>query len=57
MTNREKNTKRRTYSKPVLRFIDLVAEEVLTVGCKTSTGGGKPGGFSCTSNGCSSAGS
>ncbi len=58
MKDREKNDKRRerrSYKKPELRFVDLVAEEVLAVGCKMN-------GFSsmaspCNANNCVSTGS
>ncbi len=30
---------RMTYEKPILRIIELSAEEVLSVGCKSSSGG------------------
>jgi hypothetical protein len=51
----KKRRERRSYSKPELRFIDLVAEEVLAVGCKMN-------GFSsmaapCNANNCVSTGS
>jgi len=32
--------KKKTYRKPEVRAIDLVADEVLTTGCKTETGTG-----------------
>ncbi len=52
---RRESRERRTYTKPELRFIDLVAEEVLAVGCKMN-------GFSsmaapCNANNCVSTGS
>ncbi len=40
---------RREYDKPRLRTIELAADEVLAIGCKTSTSPGpKPGGATCT---------
>ncbi len=38
---------RKTYEKPVIRDIDLVADEVLGIGCKTQTGGYAFGGPTC----------
>lgn len=35
MPRNEKEKERGTYEKPKLRIIDLTAEEVLSVGCKT----------------------
>lgn len=41
MKENQKQAKRKQmYEKPKLRSIDLTAEEVLAVGCKTATGGG-----------------
>jgi hypothetical protein len=45
------------YEKPLLRTIELTAEEVLVAGCKTITGGGDPGPPSCADNNCSTIGS
>jgi len=56
MKDREKK-KRRTYAKPELRFIDLVADQVLTSGCKTSSGGWAFGSTPCTASGCGGGGS
>jgi len=33
---------KRSYEKPKLRVIELTAEEVLGMGCKTTTSGGGP---------------
>jgi hypothetical protein len=33
--------KKEEYEKPVLRIIELAAEETLSIGCKTATQGGK----------------
>ena len=35
------------YEKPKLRVIDLAAEEILGIGCKTSTTGGQANPTSC----------
>lgn len=53
----EPRARKEPYVKPVLRRIDLAAEEVLAVGCKTVTGPPAPFGFSCTANNCVQAGS
>lgn len=39
MTDTPHSKKRRPYEKPLLRVFDLKAEEVLSKGCKLSTGG------------------
>jgi len=55
--NRKKERrKRRAYAKPVLRSIDLVADQVMATGCKM-VGSGNPGGMSCAQNNCVSNGS
>jgi hypothetical protein len=36
MPHDKKEKEKRTYEKPTLRTIELAAEEVLTVGCKTT---------------------
>lgn len=51
----EKRRERRSYIKPELRFIDLVAEEVLAVGCKMN--GFAFGAAPCNANNCNSTGS
>ena len=48
---------RRPYEKPTLRTIDLVAEEVLSVGCKMAIAPGGPVGATCTAASCFSDGS
>lgn len=49
---------RQAYEKPILRTIDLVAEEVLAAGCKTATGSSTAmGGGSCALTGCGFIGS
>ncbi len=48
---------RLSYEKPLMRTIDLAAEEVLAVGCKLAGGPGGPIGASCTASACFSAGS
>lgn len=50
-------TGRLDYQKPMMRAIDLAAEEVLAVGCKLAGGPGGPIGASCTASSCFSAGS
>lgn len=40
------------YEKPVLRVIELAAEEVLSIGCKTQTSGFNFGAPTCLANGC-----
>lgn len=57
MIDRDKKKKRRTYSKPQLRSVDLVADQVLSVGCKTTSSGIAFGVIPCTANSCGSAGS
>jgi hypothetical protein len=57
LTGHEEKNKE-NYDKPVLRTIELAAEEVLGLGCKLSTGGtafGSP--INCTFNSCAGAGS
>jgi len=48
---------RQAYEKPLMRTVDLAAEEVLAVGCKLAGGPGGPIGASCTASSCFSAGS
>ncbi|MBA4386566.1 MAG: hypothetical protein C0404_01215 [Verrucomicrobia bacterium] len=48
---------KRPYKKPVLRTIELSAEEVLSVGCKTLSGGFDAGATPCSLNNCSAMGS
>jgi hypothetical protein len=51
--HKEKDTKR-AYEKPTLRTIELVAEEVLGIGCKASPiSPSQVGGF-CAADSCSS---
>ena len=51
MKNTQKtNSDKRTYEKPNLRTIDLVAEEVLALGCKQPSGSLGPIGTSCVSS-------
>jgi hypothetical protein len=53
MKENQKQAKRKQmYEKPKLGPIDLTAEEVLAVGCKTATGGG-PNTPSCAVKKCS----
>lgn len=54
----EKKESRREYEKPRLRTIELAAEEVLAVGCKTVSGGTAfGGGPTCMVRNCSGRGS
>jgi hypothetical protein len=56
--NRDEEITKRRYEKPRLRIIELVAEEVLAIGCKFIDGGTAPGSPNdCISNNCSIAGS
>jgi len=55
-TDKVSNYDRQAYEKPLLRTIELVAEEVLGVGCKTQSQG-NPLSASCISNNCSTLGS
>ena len=56
-TEKIKRTKR-DYKKPTLRVIDLAAEEVLAIGCKTTTGGTASLAMPCLpGNSCSGPGS
>lgn len=57
MDNDRGNQARRTYEKPSLLVISLVAEEVLAVGCKLDGGGSGPIGASCTAASCQAPGS
>ena len=49
--------KRKAYQKPVLRRVDLIADEVLSLGCKTDTGATGPISASCTTIPCVTLGS
>ncbi len=58
MSNEPKRKRRARYQKPKLRVIDLAAEEVLGIGCKTSSAnGGGPLGATRTANNCLQIGS
>jgi len=48
----EKQNLKKPYDKPVLGKIDLLADEMMSVGCKTSYGGGPLG--PCVISGCHS---
>jgi len=48
---KEQQVRKQPYEKPRLRVIELVAEEVLGVGCKTAGGGG-PIVPPCVASGC-----
>ncbi len=55
-TNQDRNKKK--YEKPVLRIIELAAEEVLAAGCKLSFGGSAFGSIgSCLGMHCAGPGS
>jgi len=49
--------RRQPYEKPSVRTINLVAEEVLAVGCKLATPSNGPIGFACTQVNCNLEGS
>jgi len=49
-------TKKKPYTKPQLRIIELKAEEVLSAGCKSSTSAGKNG-ANCLATRCGGLGS
>jgi len=44
--------KKLPYEKPELKSFSLVAEEVMSVGCKTATAGGGFTGINCIAGGC-----
>ncbi len=48
---------KRPYEEPRLTVIELAAEEILGIGCKTADGGSAPMGFTCTASSCAEAGS
>ena len=56
-SGRSDTRQRLPYEKPHLRVIELVADEVLAVGCKLSTGPGGPIGATCTAAACFADGS
>ena len=49
--------KKEVYHKPLLRVIDLEADQVLGAGCKLDSGGVSPGSSPCVANFCSEVGS
>jgi len=56
--DQEKEKSKRHYEKPLLRVIELAAEEVLAVGCKLASSGSAFGWpTTCIGSGCSGAGS
>lgn len=57
MENQDKKRTNEPYEKPVLRKIDLIAEEVLAVGCKSQVSGSAPRGTPCMVSNCSKRGS
>jgi hypothetical protein len=56
-TARSARPRREPYEKPRMRTIELVAEEVLAVGCKLSIAPGGPIGATCTAASCFAEGS
>ena len=55
---REKEKGKRHYEKPLLRVIELAAEEVLAVGCKLASSGSAVGyPTNCIGSGCAGSGS
>ncbi len=52
---RRRDQPRRPYEKPAFHAIDLIADEVLSTGCKASTPG--PFGSNCEATPCNRAGS
>lgn len=54
---RTSRPRREPYDKPRMRTIELVAEEVLAVGCKLSVAPGGPVGATCTAASCFAEGS
>jgi len=55
---REKEAVKKPYEKPRLRIIELAAEEVLAIGCKTTgASSGVGGGPTCMIRMCAGAGS
>lgn len=56
MSSRPQRQKKRAYEKPRLRVIELAAEEVLAIGCKTNSESAS-GSTPCWLNGCSQLGS
>lgn len=51
-----KESPKKPYQKPELKTIELVADEVLGIGCKNDSSSA-PTGFTCTSNNCQITGS
>ena len=49
--SQQDNNKKKKYEKPRLRRMELRADEVLAVGCKTPMGGG-PAGPNCIAGSC-----
>lgn len=52
MSDKSDNGAKKLYEKPQLRVIELVAEEVLGVGCKSNRGGFNVGASPCIANRC-----
>jgi hypothetical protein len=57
MQDKKDKEKKQAYEKPKLRVIELLAEEVLGIGCKTSWSGPGLAGRGCSLGGCSRPGS
>lgn len=57
MEPQTKEKMKQTYEKPKLRIIELAAEEVLGIGCKTTVLSSPGGAPPCTSSNCSQLGS
>ncbi len=49
--------RKESYQRPLLKIIELKLDEVLGVGCKTSTGSPGPTGPMCAPSGCAENGS
>lgn len=52
MKQNQTSQKKKSYGAPSLRKINLAADEVLAVGCKTNQGGFNVGGSPCMANRC-----
>ena len=58
MSVTDKKDGKQLYEKPRLRVIELAADEVLVIGCKTFSGGGaQPPAVPCNASNCSTLGS
>jgi hypothetical protein len=54
MQDKKDKEEKQAYEKPKLRVIELLAEEVLGIGCKAFWGGSGVAGRGCTTGICSS---